>query len=519
MDRCLAWVEVVLAILATAFVPMTARAAAAPATTDSLRPSIFDRVEEFRLDNGMLFRLLPRHDLPMVAGRIRFRAGGVDCPAGKSGLAHMFEHMALQGTDRIGTRDWKAERAMMDSVNAAGRALAAETARRAFADTARIARLRAELERLTQREEELAVPMEWPQAYDGRTFFFNATTSADFTEYEATLASNNLECWMLMESERIQHPVFRMFYRERDVVLEERRQGVEDQPFAVAYELLLGTAFQAHPYRMPVLGWAGDLETLTYEDAVAFSRTHYSPGNAVAALVGDFDPAVARRMIRDYFGDILPGPVPPEIATVEPPPMGQRRAVVRKGTERGLWIAFPAPAPNDRRAAVAGLLASVLSRDNTSRLTRRLYLRDKMVRSVSASPNEGLQRYPGLFVITAVPLQGFTNEQVEAVIWEELARVVREPVSAGKLEEITASNRKRFMRGLQTNAALAQTLLDTAGDGGDSHDVHRQDPAAESVTADEVTELARDLFRPDRSTVVFLEPDTAAAPPEQAMTR
>ena len=466
-------------------------------------------MEELRLDNGMCFLLLPRSDLPTVSGRIRFRVGNVDCPAGQSGLAHMFEHMAFKGTDSIGTHDYGRELLVQDSVSAAGTQLSREVRRRDQADTTRISRLRAELERLMQRQETVSDGNAFPQLYDGYTFDFNAWTSVDFTEYTASLPSNNLEVWMLMESERIQHPSMRGFYRERDVVMEERRQRSDDSPEGLAVELQGALAFAVHPYRLPTIGYMSEIETLTQVDAEAFRKIYYVPGNATGVLVGDFDPDQAKRMLRDYFGDIPAGPLPPEIGTVEPAPMGIRRGTIRKGTERRTMLAFPGVSPRGRKALVAELLSDVLTYDNTSRLTRRLEIQEKAVRSVSSSANGGYYRYPGLFEIDAIPQEGFTNEQVEALIREELVRVVQEPVRAEKLAEIQASIRKRFYRGLETNNGLADALVSAQTVLGDWHRCYEDVATTQTITPEEVTALARELFSMDKATVVYLEPESA----------
>jgi predicted Zn-dependent peptidase len=254
-----------------------------------------------------------------------------------------------------------------------------------------------------------------------------------------------------------------------------------------------------------------DLETLTQDAAERFRATYYVPGNAVGALIGDFDPARAKELLEAYFGDIPPGPPPPAVNTVEPPQYGMRRAIHRQGTEREVSICFPAFPPADRRCAVLTLLADVLSRDITSRLDRRLDIQEHAAREVWAWASVE-QRYPGLLTIHATPLEGFTNEQVEQMIWEELARVVSEPVTAQKLREIKDSRRKRFYRGLTTNRALADLLLDGQMIHGDWRQIFERMAMTESVTAAEVTELAGKLLQRDQATVVYLEPEATDAP-------
>lgn len=515
LSRGVGLILVVLGALAPAWSASEGRASEAgprPGSGETPLPAVFDRVEEFRLDNGMLFLLLPRTDVPTVAGRVRFRVGNVDSPAGRSGVAHIFEHMAFQGTDVIGARDRALEIVLEDSIRIVGEALCLEVSRRELADTALVQALRARLDGLNERQFASTVPNEFSRLYDQHSYYFNAWTSPDYTEYETDVPANALEIWMLMESERIQHPSFRGFYPERSVVIEERRQG-EDNPSSAVWELINGLAYQAHPYRLPVIGYMSDLETLSQQDAERFRRVYYVPGNAVSALVGDFEPEAAKRLIRDYFGDIPAGPKPPEIRTIEPPQEGMRRGVLRRGTARELFLAFHAAAPGTREALVQTLLADVLSRDVTSRLDRRLDIEEKAACEVWAFADVN-GRYPGLLVMHAKPLEGFTNEGVEAMIWEELRRLVTRPVTPEKLDEITASRRKRFYRGLTTNPSLASFLVDAQTVHGDWRRPLEILREASTVAPDEITAMAAGIFRPDRATVVFVEPEeTAAATP------
>jgi predicted Zn-dependent peptidase len=228
------------------------------------------------------------------------------------------------------------------------------------------------------------------------------------------------------------------------------------------------------------------------------------------ALVGDFDPKEARRLIGDYFGDIPPGPPPPEVATVEPGPLGMRRGVVRKGTERSVRICFPGFHQLSRDAITAEFLSAVLSRDVTSRLDHRLDVEEKAVRRVYASHNGGYIRYPGVFEITAESVEGFTNEALEKMIWEELERVVADPVSEERVDEIRRSFRKSYYYEIETNGGLADELVEQQMVYGDWRHGFRRFEEHKTVTADEVTKLAARLFKRDKATVVYLEPENEA---------
>ncbi len=474
------------------------------------KPGVFDSVETHTLENGMRFLLLPRHDVPSISARILVRAGNVDNNVGQTGLAHMFEHMAFKGTDRIGTRDHAAELVVQKKVETAGLKLTAEVAKGYLADAATITRLRTELQELTEQQIALTEASEFSRLLETYTFDFNASTSKDFTDYHMELPANHIEAWMLLESERFQHPSFREFYREIEIVKEERRERTEDDPEGLADELLLSLAFTAHPYRFPTIGFMSDLDALNHEQAETFWKTYYVPSNAIGVIVGDFDPSEAKRMLDDYFGDIPAAPDPPPIATQEPQQRGIRRGTLRKGTERTLSIAFPGFHPASREASVARLLASVLSKDKTSRLDKRLDIDEQIVQSIWATANWGFLRYQGLFVIGATPLVSSNNEEVEGMIWEELERLQSEPTSDAELDQIREAYRKDYYYGLETNSSLAKELVYAQAIHGDWRESFKRFDSYSDISANEVTELAADLFQRDRASIVYLEPEAAA---------
>ncbi len=474
------------------------------------RPVLFDRVEKFRLDNGMRFLLLPRHDVPIVAGNIMVKVGNVDTPEGSTGLAHVFEHMAFKGTDVIGSTDFTAESALLDSLVEAGERLSSIRKGRDTAASEDSSKVELEVAALEERAGRFSEPMAFPRTYDTYTFDFNAYTSTDVTAYTALLGANNLEVWMLMESERLQNPVFREFYSELEVVMEERRANTDDKPEAGARELLKSLFFTKHPYRFPTIGFMDDLRTLTPKMLREFFDRYYAPGNMVGALVGDFDPAEARTWLTSYFGDIPSRPLPPGIDTVEPIPTSPRRGVYRQGKERRLQMAFPGFGPTDPDRPVAELLGGVLAGDRTRRLTRRLDLEEGVARDVRVSPNGGFDRYPGYFLITVDVMAGHTNEEAEELVREELRRLVEEPVTAEKLDEIRSAWRKSFLFGLQKNADLADLLAFYETIDGDWRLSYRRFDDYDRVTPADVSRLAGELFQPKNATVVYLEPEEAS---------
>ncbi|HXH27770.1 MAG TPA: pitrilysin family protein, partial [Candidatus Polarisedimenticolia bacterium] len=383
------------------------------------------RVTRVTLDNGMRFLLMRRGTAPVFSAILRFKVGGVDDRSGATGLAHMFEHMAFKGTSVIGTRDPKKEEGVLDALDAVAKDMDRELDRGAEADPARLEALKARMTDLQKQEQALVVKDEFSEVLvnNGATGL-NASTGQDFTSYTVSLPANRLELWCLMESARLRDPVLREFYSERDVVMEERRLRIDNQPDGKTYEQLLLTAFQAHPYRVATVGWMSDLETLTRPEAEAFRREYYVPSNAVGALAGDIDVTQATRLLRRYFGGLPKAPVPPGPVTVEPPQQGERRVLVDFDAEPQVMIAYhkpTLPSPDDETFEV---IDSLLTSGRTSRLFRRLVLETQVASNVYSFDAPG-KRYPNLFVVAVEPRAPHTTEEAEAEVYKELDRLGR----------------------------------------------------------------------------------------------
>src|SRR5690242_6390925 len=255
------------------------------------------KVTEFTLGNGLHFIVVERHEAPVVSFHTYVEAGSVDDPSGSTGIAHMFEHMAFKGTETIGTTNWPEEKKAIAAVEAAYDRLDAERNRGPKADAAKVKALEAQVQAAIQHAESYVIPNEYPRLIEENGGVgMNASTSFDSTEYFYSLPSNRMELWFLLESQRFLQPVFREFYKERDVVLEEYRMRVQSSPQGKLLEDFLATAFEAHPYRNPPAGWPSDIVNLRLADARAFFQKYYVPANITIGIVGDVHPAEARRL-------------------------------------------------------------------------------------------------------------------------------------------------------------------------------------------------------------------------------
>jgi len=241
-----------------------------------------DRVVEHKLENGMTFLLMERHQAPVFTGMIVVKVGSVDESIGKTGLAHMLEHMLFKGTKTIGTRNFAAEEPILEQIDRVGTELSSELVKGEKADEQRVRTLREEIKKLQEEAAQYQVKDELGAIYSKHgAARLNASTSNDITRYYVSLPSNRLELWAMVESDRMANPVLREFYSERDVVMEERRLRVESSPFGALYESFLAAAFLAHPYHRPVIGWSSDIAGYVTGDASAFYREYWWNGISV----------------------------------------------------------------------------------------------------------------------------------------------------------------------------------------------------------------------------------------------
>jgi predicted Zn-dependent peptidase len=281
-----------------------------------------DAVSEHTLDNGLKIIVMERHDAPVASFVTYVNVGGVNDPKDYTGMAHMFEHMAFKGTTTLGTTDIEQELVAMKVEDSIWHELRAERKKGRLADSTRLA----ELEQAFTDAVEAAKQFVMPNALDLHgARGMNAGTGKDQTIYMMSLPANKVELWMATESERFLNPVLREFYTERDVIAEERRQGLENNPIQRTIWSLIATAFQAHPYGVTIVGHMSDIQNYTRDAAKAYYEKYYVPSNMVIGIVGDVKPKDVFKLAEQYWGRIPSEPMPEAMATVEPPQRGERR--------------------------------------------------------------------------------------------------------------------------------------------------------------------------------------------------
>jgi predicted Zn-dependent peptidase len=457
------------------------------------------KVTEFTLPNGLHFLVLERHEAPVVSFHTYVNAGSVDDPGGKTGLAHMFEHMAFKGTDSIGTTNYAEERKAMDAIETIYDRLDAERS-----DPKKVAALEAELKAAIDRAASYVDANAFVRIIEASGGVgLNAGTGMDSTSYFYSLPSNKIELWFLLESQRFREPVYREFYKERDVVREERRMRIESSPQGKLMEVLLAMSFMAHPYRNLPGGWAEDIENLRVRDAEQFFRTYYVPSNITIGIAGDVGPGEVKRLAEKYFGVLPKAPPRPELHTGEPRQEGERRAVVASPSQPLLMIGYKRPDQLDKDDPVFDVISSILSSGRTGLLYREL-VRDKRI-SMAAMAQVSFPgtKYPNAFLLFAVPSVGHTVEENEKACYEVLERLRTEKVDAATLDRVKTKIRAGVIRGLDSNSGLTEQLTYYHVNYGDWRKLFTAIEDINKVTADDVQRVARQYFTPEARTVVW----------------
>ncbi|MCZ6490257.1 MAG: pitrilysin family protein [Acidobacteria bacterium] len=485
-------------------------------------------VIERSLENGMKILMVERHDSPTVALYLRFRVGGVDDPQGRTGIAHLLEHMMFKGTKIYGTTDFLAEVPWMEKTDRIYLELDRERRKHGSAfeepdetkaeapaatqnenkDETRIAQLEQEMTEALQQQREYIVKDELWQTYQrlGGTRL-NASTGRDSTQYFVQLPSNQLEVWAFLESDRLANPVFREFYPERDVVHEERRMRTDTRPSGLLWEVFHSTAFQSHSYRNPVIGWAGDLDNMTREEVLEYFKTFYAPNNAIAAIVGDIDPDKTMAIMEKYFGPLQAQTLPRRSITEEPRQRGERRVTISLDAQPQMHIGYHIPqiGHEDSYALdVLGQLFSGVSRGSrTGRLYKSLVLEKKVALRASAGPMTSL--YPSLFVFSATPARGKSSQELEEAIYEEIVKLQQEPPSEEELTRVRNAVEASAIRSLRSNFGIARVIAASEHLAGSWRYLLTEREKLKAVTAEDVQNVAKKYFAEENRTVAEIK--------------
>ena len=468
------------------------------------------------LPNGLTLVLCERPEAPVFSFYTEVNAGSADDPGGQSGLAHMFEHMAFKGTDEIGTTNYPAEKVALAKVEIAYADYDAEYRKRVGQDPARLAQLKKVFEDARAEAQKYVVPNAFPQlAEQNGAEGLNASTAEDTTQYFWSMPSNRLELWAFMESGRIGRPVEREFYKERDVVQEERRMRIDSSPTGRLVEQMLATAYVAHPYGRSGVGWESEISQVSATEAEAFHAKYYVPSNIVIAVVGDVKAANAMPMLEKYFGAIPAGPKPEPMTTIEPPQFAEKSVVIKEATQPFYLEGYHRGDYRDPDDAVYDAITDIFSNGRTARLYKSL-VEDKQIAAVaqgfSGFPGD---KYPGLFAFYAVPLPGHSDDEMQTAIHKELDRLKSEDVSDTELERYKTRAKADKLRGLADNMGLAEQLADYQTKFGDWREMFREIAKIDAVNKVDIKRVANKTFVASNRTTARIEFAAPAGPAAQ----
>jgi predicted Zn-dependent peptidase len=464
------------------------------------------RITVKKLPNGLTIVICERPEAPVFSFFTMVDAGSAQDPQRETGLAHMFEHMAFKGTDTIGTTNYAAEKPALEKVEIAYAAYIAERDKRVGRNEAKLKELEKAWKDAIAAADKYVVSNQFAKIVEQNGGAdVNAFTDYDETAYHYSLPANRLELWAYLESERFLHPVLREFYKERNVVIEERRMRTDSNPTGRLLEQFDAAAFEAHPYHRPTIGWLSDLNTFSATDAKKFFDQYYVPANIVVAVAGDVKASQAMPILEKYFGRLPASHKPDETTTTEPPQDSERKVVLQEKSQPLYLEGYHRPDYMTKDDAVYDAITDLMSDGRTSRLYRAL-VRDKKVASFSAGFS-GLPgvKYPHLFAFYAFPLPGHTTQEVADAIHVEIERLKKEDISDDELKMIKTRTKANLIRGLADNEGLATQLATYQTRYGDWRELFRSVDRIDKVTKADIKRVANATFYDTNRTVGVIE--------------
>jgi zinc protease len=426
------------------------------ATTLSAR-TIEDQVSTFQLDNGMDVVVIEDHRAPAVVHMLWYRAGSADESPGVSGVAHFLEHLLFKGTEKLEPGEFS----------------------------------------------------EIVKANGGRD---NAFTSFDYTAYFQRVAADRLGLMMEMEADRMKNIQLDRedILTERDVIIEERNQRVENDPGSLFREQRMAAQYLNHPYGTPIIGWRHEMVNLDLDDALAYYDQFYSPNNAVLVVAGDVQPDEVLALAQEHYGPIPRNEALPErMRPAEPPQMAERRLTFEDPRVAQPYVmrSYLAPErdPGDQRTAAAlTLLAEVLGGSQTSVLAQKLQFEEK--RSVYAGAfYRGLSLDDTTFGIVNVPTEGVSLEEAEADMDRVVAEFLENGVDTEQLDRIKFQLRASQVYELDSSNSLARRYGAALTSGLTIEDVHEWPDILQSITPEEIIAAGKEVFNRDNAVTGFLQ--------------
>jgi predicted Zn-dependent peptidase len=466
------------------------------------------------LANGLTLIVCERPEAPVFSYSTFIDAGDVNDPSGESGLAHMFEHLAFKGTSQIGTKDYAAEKVALAKVEAANDAYEAEYLKAVGRDPKKLAELKKAFNEAETEAHKFVIPNQFTEvAQRNGAAGLNASTGLDETMYFWSMPENRLELWAWLESGRLSDVVPREFYKERNVVMEERRMRTDSNPEGRLFEQFLATAYVAHNYGRSGVGWPSEVSQINATEAMEFHKKYYVGANIVVSVVGDVKAAEAMPLLEKYFSRVPAGPKPQEMTTVEPAQFAEKTVAIHDPSQPIYMEGYHRPDFRNPDDAVYDAISDIMSNGRVSRLYRSL-VRDQQIAAAAegVSPYPG-SKYPGLFVFFAAPLPGHTSAEMRDAIHKEIDKLKTADVTDEELAMYKTRTRASLLHGLADNQGLANDLAEYQTRYGDWRELFRQLERVDKVTKADIRRVANQVFVAGNRTSAWIETEapTAAA--------
>jgi predicted Zn-dependent peptidase len=452
-------------------------------TFDGIKASVKEHV----ISNGMKFIVLERYEAPVVSFHVYADVGSANETYGITGISHLLEHMAFKGTKTIGTKDLNSELAIYKELDPLYDRINLER-KKDKPNQKLIGELEEQFETLRTKAKEYVVNNEFIDMFrqEGDAGI-NAYTSNDATQYINSLPSNKVEFWMSMTSDRFMNPIFREFYKEKDVVMEERRLSVETQPTGKLIEDFLATAFKAHPYHHSVVGHMSDIKGITRRDVESYFKKYYSPSNLTVAIVGDVKAKEIFERADTYFGRIPREPRPEPIRTVEPEQWGERHVVVEAQSQPILVFGYHRPAATHEDDTALEAIANIVGQGRTSRLHKTLVKEQKIAVQTGSLNGFPGNKFPNLVAFYAVTSPGHTSDECLKLMDIEIEKIRNETISEDELTKFKRTMKKGILDQMKPNAQMAELLT--------YNEVVQRDWAELFDAIDEIEELTAEKIK------------------------
>jgi predicted Zn-dependent peptidase len=486
-------------------------AMALPAAQSQDLKSFEQKITTKVLPNGLTLIICERPEAPVFSFSTFIDAGDVNDPSGQSGLAHMFEHLAFKGTSEIGTTNYAAEKIALAKIETANNAYEAEYLKAVGRDPKKLAALKQAFLDAQAEAHKFVIPNQFTDVAErnGATGL-NAGTGMDETIYFWSMPENHLELWAWLESGRLSDAAPREFYKERDVVYEERRMRTDSSPIGRLVEQFLATAYTAHNYGRSGIGWPSEVSQINATEAMDFHKKYYVGANVVVAVVGDVKASEALPVLEKYFSRIPAGAKPQEMTTVEPKQFAEKTVAIREATQPFYIEGYHRPDFRDPDAAVYDAISDIMSNGRVSRLYRSLVRDQKIAADAEGfSPFPG-DKYPGLFAFLGIPLPGHTPAEMRDAIHKEIEKLKTADVSDEELAMFKTRTRASLLHGLADNQGLANSLAQYQTRYGDWRELFLQLNKVDKVTKADIRRVANDVFIASNRTSAWIETEAPA---------